>query len=237
MFVYMILNQENGKIYIGKTITSDLKKYLRDKLSSARTERYEGRSHLFAAMRKYPPYVWAIFPLISSLKSDKEICFWERVLVAEYDSQNPSIGYNLRPGGEGTAYVNKGWKPSPETIAKMKAAPKTDLQLANLELARLPETIAKVRVTKLLRGQTEKQKETWKKVMVKGHHGLPKGFHHSGESRTKMSRAKKGRIPWNKGKIGVQKRSEETKRKISATMKERGIVPKNRTPVLGRPAC
>ena len=56
MFVYMILNQENGKIYIGKTVTSDLERYLRDKLSSARTGRYNGRSYLFAAMKKHPPY-------------------------------------------------------------------------------------------------------------------------------------------------------------------------------------
>lgn len=230
--MYMIFNQENGKIYIGKTTTSDLKKYLRDKLSSARTERYEGRSHLFAAMRKYPPYVWAIFPLISSLKSDKEICFWERVLVAEYDSQNPSIGYNLRPGGEGTAYVNKGRKPSAAIIAKMKAAPKSEAQLANLELARLPETIAKVVATKLVRGQTPKQKETWKKVMVKGHHGLPRGFHHSEGSKTKMSRAKKGRVPWNKGEVGVQQHTEATRQRIRVTMKERGIVPRNRRAVL-----
>lgn len=107
MFVYMILNQENGKIYVGKTVTKDLEKYLRDKLSSARTGRYNGRSYLFNAMQKYSPYVWKIFPLISILTTNKDLCFWERVLIAQYDSQNPDVGYNLCDGGQGRS--DRGW--------------------------------------------------------------------------------------------------------------------------------
>lgn len=99
MFVYMIVNQENGKIYIGKTVTKDLQKYLRGKLADART--YKGNSHLFNAMNKYLPFVWRIFPLISTLATNKDLCFWERVLIAQYDSQNPDIGYNICKGGEG----------------------------------------------------------------------------------------------------------------------------------------
>ncbi len=136
MFVYTILNQENGKIYIGKTVIKDLQKYLRDKLSSARTGRYSGRSYLFHAMKKYPPYVWTIHPLISSLKSNEDLCFWERVLIAEYDAQNPEIGYNLCAGGEGhkgppwnkglkTGYAPwLGKKRDPATVAKMAASRK-----------------------------------------------------------------------------------------------------------------
>lgn len=90
MFVYLIVNRQNDKIYTGKTVTRNLGAYLRGKIRDA-GGRYNGRSHLFRAMVKYPSYVWEIFPLISSLKTDEELCFWERVLIAEYDSQNPIL--------------------------------------------------------------------------------------------------------------------------------------------------
>ena len=43
----------------------------------------------------------------------------------------------------------------------------------------------------------------------------------SPEARIKMSKAKKGCTPWNKGKFGVQMPSEETKVKISRALKGR----------------
>jgi group I intron endonuclease len=53
----------------------------------------------------------------------------------------------------------------------------------------------------------------------KGYNLRPKaasmiGFHHSEESKKKMSELKIGCIPWNKDKKGLYKCSEETKRKI-----------------------
>ncbi len=40
---------------------------------------------------------------------------------------------------------------------------------------------------------------------------------------------KKGNKPWNKNKKGVQRHSEETKRKISETHKRKGLKPPSRT--------
>jgi len=102
MFVYIIINHITDKIYVGKTVTKNLQKYLCEKLHDARTDKYQGRSHLFRAMKKYQgPEGWSIYPLISTLTTNEEICFWERVLIAQYDSQNPDIGYNICRGGEG----------------------------------------------------------------------------------------------------------------------------------------
>jgi len=102
MFVYIIVNHITDKIYIGKTVTKNLQKYLREKLHDARTDQYNGRSHLFRAMKKYQGQEdWSIYPLISILTTNKDLCFWERVFIAEYDSQNPDIGYNICRGGEG----------------------------------------------------------------------------------------------------------------------------------------
>jgi hypothetical protein len=119
MFIYIIVNQENGKIYIGKTTTSDLSAYLKRKFYDSRN--YKGSSYLFNAMNKYPPYVWAIYPLISTLTTDEDLCFWERVLIAQYDSQNPNIGYNICRGGEGhTGPHSKEWKQKMSVIMKAK---------------------------------------------------------------------------------------------------------------------
>ena len=57
MFIYLIVNHETGKYYIGQHKGKSLKKYLQTKLSNARYQE-NGRSRLFNSMRKYPqsPY-------------------------------------------------------------------------------------------------------------------------------------------------------------------------------------
>lgn len=49
--------------------------------------------------------------------------------------------------------------------------------------------------------------------------GSTKGIKHTQESCANMSKAHKGNIPWNKGKKGAQKISDETKRKMSLSHK------------------
>lgn len=106
MFVYAIVNSQNLKLYIGKTIRSDLDKYLREKVWCAQTEKYRGRSRLFAAMQKYPSTVWSIHPLFQG-QTDVEICAHEKLLVKATASQNPVVGYNIRDGGVGGSYSSE----------------------------------------------------------------------------------------------------------------------------------
>ena len=101
MFVYAIVNQENQKVYIGKTVSRNLKAYLRHKVWSSLGRRYKGRSHLFAAMQKHPSHAWSIHPLISCLTTDWQLCLWEKALIYAFSSNNPEIGYNVSSGGEG----------------------------------------------------------------------------------------------------------------------------------------
>ena len=92
MFVYLIVNDVNWKIYVGKTVQSNLKKYLQTKLSSAKRGRYKGRSHLFNAMQKYPSTVWSIHPLISDCKTNEELTHWEQTLIkALADTSSPEL--------------------------------------------------------------------------------------------------------------------------------------------------
>ncbi len=48
-----------------------------------------------------------------------------------------------------------------------------------------------------------------------------KGKKMSEKAKRKISKTMKGRIPWNKGKTGLQKHTEETKRKMSEVRKGR----------------
>jgi hypothetical protein len=100
MFLYLIVNHVNNKIYIGKTKTGDLQKYLKSKFWDAAHQRV-GNSYLFNAIRKYGPEYFHIYPLVSTLTTNEDLCFWERVLIAQYDAQNPDVGYNICRGGEG----------------------------------------------------------------------------------------------------------------------------------------
>lgn len=120
MFVYIITNRENGKIYIGKTIKSNLKPYLRHKIWSALTGRYSGRSHLFNAMQKYNSSSWSIHPIISNLTTNWQLCLWEKALIYAFDSTNPEIGYNICKGGQGYIETYPSHLTSPETIEKLK---------------------------------------------------------------------------------------------------------------------
>lgn len=45
--------------------------------------------------------------------------------------------------------------------------------------------------------------------------GCTRGIKHTEEARVNMSRGHKGRVPWNKGKTGVQQISDETRAKMS----------------------
>jgi len=98
MFIYIITNTENGKIYIGKTTNPTLYTYLKRKLGEAQRGR---QSHLFKAMRKYPKEVWDIHSLISCLTTNWQLNLWEKALIWAFNSCNPEIGYNICEGGEG----------------------------------------------------------------------------------------------------------------------------------------
>jgi group I intron endonuclease len=100
MFVYVIVNDVNQKIYVGKTVTSNLEQYLQKKFWYAKM-RPEHRSHLYAAIRKYGREHFHIHPLISDCKTNEELSHWEQTLIKAFASQNPEIGYNICRGGEG----------------------------------------------------------------------------------------------------------------------------------------
>jgi len=120
VFVYVITNHINGKLYIGKTVSRDLGYYLSRQFWCAKNQdkSHTSKPHLFNAMRKYPTDCWSIYPLISDVQTHEELLHWERVLIKALGTQK--YGYNICAGGRGTI----GWKPSTETRARQSASNK-----------------------------------------------------------------------------------------------------------------
>ena len=116
MFVYVIVNDMDWKIYIGKTTRPNLRQYLQKKFWYA-AHRPALHSHLYAAIRKYGKENFHIYPLISNLQTDEELCHWEWVLIKSLATQNPTVGYNICRGGEGFTGPH-----SPETKEKISHA-------------------------------------------------------------------------------------------------------------------
>jgi hypothetical protein len=155
MFIYVITNSVTGKIYIGQHKGANLMQYLQKKFWHSRNQK-TGSSYLFNAMRKYPEYKdWSIEPLME-FNTKPELDLWETRLIALFNTRNPEVGYNICKGGEGfTGKHTEEWKRnhsammkgrtfSPESIAKMKAAPKSQTQLDSLKRASTdPAVIAK----------------------------------------------------------------------------------------------
>ena len=100
MFVYVIVNDVDWKIYIGKTTRPNLRQYLQKKFWYA-AHRPALHSHLYAAIRKYGKENFHIHPLISNLQTDEELGRWEQVLIKCLAAQNPAVGYNICREGEG----------------------------------------------------------------------------------------------------------------------------------------
>ena len=80
MFIYVIVNRATLKIYIGQHKGDSLRQYLQRKLSAAAHREAKG-SHLFASMRKYPKDVWSIWPVVSGIKSHRELNKLERHFI------------------------------------------------------------------------------------------------------------------------------------------------------------
>lgn len=100
MFVYIIINSVNGKYYVGKTTSPNL----RDYFSRCMREALNGNDNkplLYRAFRKYGPSAFRIEPLMSTLPSDEALLHWEASLIALFRCTDTSIGYNIDPGGRG----------------------------------------------------------------------------------------------------------------------------------------
>lgn len=203
MFVYVIVNDVNLKIYVGKTTLSNLQQYLQQKFYEA-GKLLGGRSHLYAAIRKHGREHFHIYPLFEGV-TNEEICKHEKLLIKTLNSRNPDVGYNICRGGEGfTGPHTEEWK--------RKAR---ERMLGNkYSLGYHPSEATRQKIGA---------------VHIGNKYAL--GKHPSMETRAKISEAlkgkNKGKAPWSAGK----KMPPEFGAKISASLKGHPISPETRVKI------
>ena len=120
MYVYMITNEVNGKVYIGQHDGTDLQKYLT--LNGRRAfgkSRHGSKPLLYRAIRKHGVDSFVIHPLVQPVDKSQANQL-ERFFIRTFDARNPEIGYNLAEGGTGGA--TRWGKHKPESVEKMRLA-------------------------------------------------------------------------------------------------------------------
>lgn len=93
--IYDAYNKQNGKHYIGQTIHS-LEKRRRIHYS-----KYSNCIYFHRALEKYKKEDW-IWSIIDQAETAEELNNKEQYWIKYYDSKNPSKGYNLTDGGQGS---------------------------------------------------------------------------------------------------------------------------------------
>lgn len=88
----------NGKVYIGQTNNP------RSRMAQHLSEKTGARNVAFwRAYKKYGQYEYEEIKFIEELTPEKlreKLNYWEQYYIAQYNSTNPSYGYNLTSGGD-----------------------------------------------------------------------------------------------------------------------------------------
>jgi group I intron endonuclease len=94
--IYLITNNVNNKVYVGKTIQSIALRWKRHRHNARHNS--NASPHLYAAMRKYGVESFRI-ECIGTAATNEDLNALEQHWIAFYKSRQ--TGYNLRAGGEG----------------------------------------------------------------------------------------------------------------------------------------
>ena len=190
-YLYRITNIVDGKVYIGQTVNP--KTRWKDHKYSKK------KNYLYNAIEKHNIQNF-VFEIIAQCKNINDnydnINESEIECIAQYDSCNRNIGYNIDHGGQNSLKTE-------ETKEKMSKS------LLGKNLGKIPSEETKKKISKALLGRT--LSEEVKNKMSKSKLGRYKGIEHSmygkmvsEETKSKISKAMLGRAV-----------SEETKEKMS----------------------
>jgi len=170
--IYLIRNNLNNKIYIGKT-KQFYKKYINNKIKQ------NPNMPIIKAIKKYGCENFSV-KVIDVATTKEQLNNLEKFYIKSFNSKNHQIGYNICDGGEGgIGGPNfKGHKHTEETKEKMRNKPKSHF------------AHNKGRIFS----------EEWKKNMGIAASKALKGKSKSEEHKKNISLAKRGSVPSNKGK-------------------------------------
>lgn len=107
--IYMIVNQNNGKLYIGKTSQSILSRWSCHK----RWAGYNSDIYFYRAIRKHGPENFTL-KQIDCTENEQEANELEKLYIGIFQSYRREIGYNGTMGGEGC---------SPNEQTRLKISP------------------------------------------------------------------------------------------------------------------
>lgn len=128
MLVYLIVNNVNGKRYVGQTSQPLNKRWARHRSPM----NHRDPQYLFRAIQKYGAENFTIKPLVV-VNSKWEMDLYERSLIKAFGLRNPEKGYNLTDGGGGML----GFKLSEETKARMSSYVKSEEHRARISISKL----------------------------------------------------------------------------------------------------
>lgn len=179
-YIYLITNNINGKIYIGKHSTNNL------------DDDYMGSGILIKkAIQKYGIENFTK-EYLAFCDTEEKLNWFEKFYIKKFNARE--VGYNLTDGGDG----HLGFIMSEETKEKLSKSHKGIPSLFK-GIARPNEV--KEKISNSLFGH-QHNKESRQKISdsKKGKPSSFKGKHHSEETKLKIANANRGKIPWNKGK-------------------------------------
>lgn len=103
MFVYLILNTKNSKVYVGQTTYRNPN----NRWSAHKTD-LRGKNSpcvlLQRAWNKHGEKVWEYF-VIDEARTQRKLDKLEDFYIEDLESRNPVFGYNIRKGGSRGAHV------------------------------------------------------------------------------------------------------------------------------------
>ena len=175
-YIYLITNQINGKIYIGKHSTNNLDD---GNMGSGVV--------IFKAKQKYGIENFSK-DYLAFCDTEETLNYLEKFYIKKYKAKE--VGYNLTDGGDGAL----GRKHTEEAKQKISKSLKGRKQYEMTEEIQQKQSISHKGRISPMKGKHQSE-ESRQKIS-----GTLKGKTFSEEHKQKISEAKKGKIPWNKGK-------------------------------------
>jgi group I intron endonuclease len=159
--VYQARNVVNGHRYIGFTTRT-----LAKRETQHRSDARQGRGHVFhKALRKYGEGSF-IFEVLADFDDMDLAKLYEFEAIAKHRPE-----YNLRAGGDGGGALAESTRrkisaaqkgvPAPQRSHPVSDETKRKISAGNKGHPVSPETIAKIKATRLARGPTDKEKAAW----------------------------------------------------------------------------
>ena len=225
-YIYKIINTVNNKIYIGKTEETIERRLYEHKLCVKTGSK---QSRLYSAMKHYGVDKFIVEELDHS-DSSEELCEKEKYWIKKLNSQDPKVGYNIAPGGEGgftwsaKGYVtmnkdNKNTFVKPENVNDYLengwnlGGKKLKLDSKKVRPSSVEQSADDSRRRGLWINNGEKQIRVLPdELQIYLNNGWVRGY--CEEVKDKLSSSHKGKVPWNKGISS----SAETRNKISKTI-------------------